>query len=583
LDILDVAGSITAEVDGGPTSGPALDLRNTPPTGFGTGSVNFFTYPGQTVPSAQWQAKDIGGFTADQTLYTAGSLNQRNQPLIARLTVKGGSGNVGIGTTTPVAPLEVNGNAQVDGNLTVSGSILSPGGGGPVLQANNALGNFSAGLGALPPATTGTWDTAVGDNALQSNTTGYANTASGYGAMASNTTGLGNTATGSFALYLNTTGGGNTATGDNALYGNTTGSVNTATGNQALMGNTSGGYNTATGDNALEFNSTGSSNTATGALALNSNTTGYSNTASGVWALYANTTGVANTASGYRALFANTTGGSNTASGNGALYANTNGGSNTASGNGALYANTTGMLNTASGAGALSSNTAGNNNIAIGYDAGYNVTTSNNIHLGSQGFAADSGTIRIGCMSTGDCAYLGAPQTAAFIGGIWGATTQSSGAVQVLVDSNGNLGVASSSRRYKEDIQDMGDTSAGLLRLRPVTFRYKKPYADGSQPIQYGLIAEEVAEVYPDLVARSADGQIETVKYQVLDSMLLNELQKQNVTIATQKNQIRDQERQIQAQEQLVQDQGQQIRSLTERLAKLEAALDGAAATTSSR
>src|ERR1035438_2440936 len=193
LDILDVAGSITAEVDGGPTSGPALDLRNTPPTGFGTGSVNFYTYPGQTVPSAQWQAKDIGGFTADQTLYTAGSLNQRNQPLIARLTVKGGTGNVGIGTTTPVASLEVNGNAQVDGNLTLTGSILS--GGVPIIQARSgASGNFSAGLGALPPATTGTNDTAVGDAALQVNTTGGANTATGSGALSSNTVADGNTA-----------------------------------------------------------------------------------------------------------------------------------------------------------------------------------------------------------------------------------------------------------------------------------------------------------------------------------------------------------------------------------------------------
>jgi hypothetical protein len=100
----------------------------------------------------------------------------------------------------------------------------------------------------------------------------------------------------------------------------------------------------------------------------------------------------------------------------------------------------------------------------------------------------------------------------------------------------------------------MADASSGLMRLRPVTFRYKKPFDDGSKPIQYGLIAEEVAEVYPDLVARTADGQIETVKYQVLDSMLLNELQKQNTTISAQK---------------------EQIRSLEERLAKVEAALEG--------
>jgi polyhydroxyalkanoate synthesis regulator phasin len=125
------------------------------------------------------------------------------------------------------------------------------------------------------------------------------------------------------------------------------------------------------------------------------------------------------------------------------------------------------------------------------------------------------------------------------------------------------------SRRYKEDIQDMGDTSSGLLRLRPVTFRYKKPFTDGSQPVQYGLIAEEVAEVYPDLVAHSADGQIETVKYQVLGPMLLNELQKQNTTIAAQKEQI--------------QAQDQRIRSLEERLARVEAALQQIPLSASSR
>jgi hypothetical protein len=499
LDVLDVAGSITAEVDGGPTSGPALDLRNTPPTGFGVGSVNFYTYPNQTVPSAQWQAKDIGGFTADQTLYTAGSLNQRNQPLIARLTVKGGTGNVGIGTTTPVAPLEVNGNAQVDGNLTLTGSILSPGSGGvPIIQApTGASGNFSAGLGALPPGTTGTGDTAIGDGALQANTTGLSNTAVGASALMSNTTGAGNTATGYQALFANTTGGGNTASGYRALYFNTTGTNNTASGDGALYHNTTGGGNTAIGENAMISNTTGGANTASGLQALSSNTTGVDNTASGVYALGNNTSGNDNTASGEYALLGNTT---------------------------------------------------GDGNIAIGYDAGVNVTnTSNNIEIGNLGSATDSGVIRIGTAGT---------QTSAFIAGIWGATTQSSGAVPVLVDSNGNLGVMSSSRRYKEDIQDMAEASSGLLRLRPVTFHYKKPYSDGSQPVQYGLIAEEVAEVYPDLVAHSADGQIETVKYQVLDSMLLNELQKQSATIAAQKEQIEDQQ--------------QQIRSLAERLTKLE-------------
>jgi hypothetical protein len=161
------------------------------------------------------------------------------------------------------------------------------------------------------------------------------------------------------------------------------------------------------------------------------------------------------------------------------------------------------------------------------------------------GAGGDNAVIRIGSQGT---------QTSTYIAGIYGVTTSASNAVPVLIDSNGNLGTVSSSRRYKDDIRDMADASSGLMRLRPVTFRYKKPFDDGSKPIQYGLIAEEVAEVYPDLVARTADGQIETVKYQVLDSMLLNELQKQNTTISAQK---------------------EQIRSLEERLAKVEAALEG--------
>ena len=475
LDILDVAGSITAEVDGGPTSGPALDLRNTPPTGFGIGSINFYTYPNQTVPSAQWQAKDIGGFTANQTLYTAGSLNQRNQPLIARLTVKGGTGNVGIGTTTPVAPLEVNGNAQVDGNLTLSGNIFSPGSGGPVIQApNNGSNNFSAGLGSLPPGTTGSYNTAVGDVALAANTTGSFNTAVGQDTLSHNSTGWYNIAVGVGALFSNNTGTGNTALGIDALEDNTTGSTNTAVGD-ALYQNLTGNFNIGIGSAALADSTTASKNTAVGQAALEQST--------------------------------------------------------------------------------------GDNNTALGAYAGDLLTNgSNNIYIGSQGSGSDNGTIRIGTTSIlGTCSPC---QTAAYIAGIWGATTQSSDAVAVLIDSNGQLGTVSSSRRYKEDIQDMGDTSTGLLRLRPVTFRYKKPYADGSQPIQYGLIAEEVAEVYPDLVAHSADGQIETVKYQVLDSMLLNELQKQNATITAQKD---------------------QIHSLEDRLARVEAVLERTSLSASSR
>jgi len=214
----------------------------------------------------------------------------------------------------------------------------------------------------------------------------------------------------------------------------------------------------------------------------------------------------------------------NVAVGDQALYSNTTGQENAATGPEALVSNTTGNFNIATGAFALYSNSSGQSNIAIGYAAAYNVSggNSNNIHIGNQGASADSGTVRIGTSGT---------QTSFFVAGVSGVTTGDADAVPVVIDTNGQLGTISSSRRYKTDIQDMGEVSRDLMRLRPVTFRYEKPFADGSRPIQYGLIAEEVAEVNPNLVAHSADGQIETVKYQLLDPMLLNEVQRQQAEI----------------------------------------------------
>ncbi len=282
-----------------------------------------------------------------------------------------------------------------------------------------------------------------------------------------------------------------------------------------------------------------SNNLAVGPGALASNATGYENTASGSHALFSNTTGNYNAATGFYALSSNAVGTANTADGYLALYSNNTGNYNTASGTTALYNNTSGYSDTAVGYNALSNNSIGDFNIAIGYLAAINVSggNSDNIHIGSQGSANDSGTIRIGTPGT---------QSSFFAAGVRGVTTGNNNAIPVMIDSNGQLGTISSSRRFKEDIKDMGSASHDLMRLRPVIFRYKTPFADGSKPIQYGLIAEEVAEIYPDLVAHSADGQIETVKYQVLDSMLLNEVQRQQ----------------------------DQIRSLEQRLAKLEAALN---------
>ena len=232
---------------------------------------------------------------------------------------------------------------------------------------------------------------------------------------------------------------------------------------------------------------------------------------------YAAALGNSNTAIGLNALFANTSGTDNTASGAGALYTNTTGNYNVADGASALYYNTTGIYNTAVGIGALVNLTNGSDNTALGYNAGQNITTGNyNIDIGNAGTAGDSYTIRIGTDTV---------QTSFFAAGIYGNMTNGAG-VPVLIDFNGQLGTVNSSRRYKEDIQDMDDASSGLMQLRPVTYRYQKPYADGSKPIDYGLIAEEVAVIYPDLVVKGADGQIETVQYHKLIPMLLNEVQK---------------------------------------------------------
>ena len=341
--------------------------------------------------------------------------------------------------------------------------------------------------------------------------------------------------------------------------------ANTAIGTGALASNTTGVDSTTFGGSALQNNTTGSGNTASGFEAMQSNTTGNNNAASGFQAMQSNTTGNDNTASGFQALQSNTTGCCNTASGFAALAANTAGSDNAASGYYALQSNTTGFSNTASGVGALTANTTGTYNIAIGYKAAFNVSNSNNIHIGSQGASGDGATANNGVIRIGTAGQ----QTSFFVAGVSGVPTGLGSPVPVLIDANGQLGTMSSSRRFKEDIQDMGDASNGLMSLRPVTFRYKQPYKDGSKPIDYGLIAEEVAQVYPDLAVEGADGEIETVQYQKLTPMLLNELQKQNGQIQSQNSQLKE----------AVQLQQEENRKLEDRLAALEAALSSQTAT----
>lgn len=278
--------------------------------------------------------------------------------------------------------------------------------------------------------------------------------------------------------------------------------------------------NTRYGAFALNPATTGQRNTATGYEALYTNTSGYSNTAVGWEALYSNTSGYGNTAIGYRALPFNTEGHSNIAIGIETLNFNTTGSYNTSLGSFALSANTAGLVNTALGYGALNGNTTGNYNIGIGFNAGANISTGEyNIVLGSGNGAvtADTYTTR-----------LGDRQTRAFIAGIRGVTTDVDDAVTVVIDSNGQLGTVSSSARYKDDIQDMGDASSRLLQLRPVTFRYKGVAENGEKPLDYGLIAEEVAGIFPELVVYNEEGYPETVKYRLMSTLLLNELQREH-------------------------------------------------------
>jgi len=250
-----------------------------------------------------------------------------------------------------------------------------------------------------------------------------------------------------------------------------------------------------------------------------------------------------NTAEGDFALFSLTSGGNNTAVGYTALFHNTTGNQNTANGDAALVSNTTGSFNTANGDGALISNTTGNSNIALGLSAGQNLTTgSNNIDIGNFGVAGESRRIRIGTAGT---------QTKTFIAGIRGVETQNENAVPVVIDSAGQLGTESSSRRFKKEIKPMDQTSEAILGLKPVTFHYK---SDSKGTPQFGLIAEEVAQVNPDLVVRDENGEIYTVRYDAVNAMLLNEflkvhssVQKLKSTVAKQDATIAKQQKQIEA------------------------------------
>ena len=311
--------------------------------------------------------------------------------------------------------------------------------------------------------------------------------------------------------------GSNTAEGQNALLSRTTGTFNTAIGFFSLRALTTASFCTGLGAGTLLAN-TGGENTATGAGALLSNTTGSGNTADGAFALLSNATGFRNAATGRFALFNNITGSFNTAHGVDALYSNTAGDGNTANGLSALAFNTTGAFN-----------------IALGTSAGQNLTTgSRNIDIGNLGVANEGSTIRIG--TTGE-------QNATYIAGIAGQTVGAGGST-CYVDNDGKLGVFLSAHRFKTDIADMATASEAILALRPVTFHYK-PELDKTGIPQFGLVAEEVEAINPDLVTRDKEGKVSTVRYEAVNAMLLNEFlkehrknQQQEATIARLEKQI---------------------------------------------
>jgi hypothetical protein len=311
--------------------------------------------------------------------------------------------------------------------------------------------------------------------------------------------------------------GGNTAEGQAALLSLTTGAYNTAVGWYSLGSDMAGQFNTAVGAAALFLNigdptsGVGINNTATGAGALLSNTTGDFNTADGAFALADNTTGSGNTAIGEEALLRNTDGAVNVAIG----------------ANGVLSNNTMGNVNTAIGTGTLFSNTTGNSNIALGADAGSFLTTGdNNIDIGNHGVAGEGSTIRIG----GDVGY--GLQTATFIAGITGVAVVGDA---VVVDTNGQLGTVASARRFKKEIKAMDRSSEAIFALKPVSFHYKN---DSKGAPQFGLIAEEVADVNADLVVRDRNGEIYSVRYDAVNAMLLNEFLKEHHEVQELKKQV---------------------------------------------
>lgn len=399
-------------------------------------------------------------------------------------------------------------------------------------------------------------------DALNINTTGQYNTAHGWHALAANTTGAGNTADGSYALSSNTSAYSNTAVGAYSLMNNTTGGSNTGLGHSALWSNTTGIWNVAIGTNALGDNTTGGGNIAIGGDAISGNTTGMENTAVGDAALQNNTIGSGNVAVGAVALFYKTGAsyqlqGANTAVGYSALgYTGApwgtglGGDGNTAVGDRAMLYNVDGSFNCAFGLLALAADngeTDGSGNTAIGNRAGYGLRTGvGNVYIGEQEMARGT--------NESYHTYIHNINTTSVSGG---------SADTVTIDLNtGLLGHLTSSRRHKEDIRTMDSASETLYRLRPVTYRYKKEI-DRDQALDYGLIAEEVADIDPSLALRNAKGEIESVRYNAINVMLLNEFLKEHKAFVEEQAKVKKLETGLAALLTTVKEQASQIEKVS--------------------
>jgi len=414
-----------------------------------------------------------------------------------------------------------------------------------VLSHLAGVGFLQSARAVAPPPDGGYpgFNTAEGQNALFSLTSGVANTAVGWLSLKGVTTGNFNTGLGAGTLVLNT-GDENTAIGTAALLLNSA-NGNTAVGSRALLNNTTGGTlaniatfgvgpNVAVGQQALESNTVSGSNTAIGYQALHSFVSG----GFGIEQLGLNT------AVGFQAL-ANSTGIQNTALGNQALFNNTEGFANTAVGLQALFNNTAGIGNVGCGPFALYGNTTGSYNVSVGISAGDGVITANHVIC--------IGTDVVGANVDHSC----------YIGEIW---AQPGGSQAVFVGADGKLGAQVSSRRFKEEIKQMDEASRALFALTPVSFRYKKEI-DPTGRAQFGLVAEDVAKVSPDLVISDKEGKPYTVRYDQVNAMLLNEFLKEHKAFVEEQRKVQEQGTTIARLE-------QQVEALTAGLQKVSTQLE---------